>query len=193
MFGFNKQKPLIEGPVEFDFSVQVDRPAALVFQLVDVSDPGFSQVALGNAVKQITDDMYEIALADMEDLSFRFQVLEYVKGKRHMSKVMIEPRIGNLVEAIEDYQLTPLGDDRCVVKLITKATFSDDLSDEEIAEEVAMMSMAVEEDLTKLKIHAEQGVKAVHAYNEEQDNTGFDLEFDLGDLDIDWDHIETEQ
>lgn len=192
MFGFNKQNPMIDGPIEFEFSVEINRPASAVFPLVDVSDPGFSQVALGNSVNRIADDTYELTIEEMDDLSFRFQVLECIKDKQHTAKVVIKPQVGNLVEAVEDYQLTPLGDDRCVAKLTTKATFAEHLSDEEIAQEIAMMSMAADADLTKLKLHAEEGVEAVRAYDEDQE-ADFDIEFDLGDLDIDWDDIEPKQ
>lgn len=192
MLESNKNSPMLNGPIEFDFSVEIDRPAPEVFPLVDVSDTRFSQVALGNSVKKVSDKNFELEIEELEGHAFRFHVVEYIKDERHASKVTIEPSIGNLVEAVEDYQVTPLGEDRCSLKLVTKATFSDDLSDEEIAQEVAMMSMAVEEDLTKLKIHAEQGVEAVKTYIEEQE-ASFSIELDLEGFDIDWDEIEPEQ
>ncbi|KEO91973.1 hypothetical protein EH31_04680 [Erythrobacter longus] len=183
---------MLNGPIEFDFTVEIERSASEVFPLVDLSDPRFSQVALGNTVKKLDEKSFELEIAEMEGHAFRFRVVEYAKDERHASKVTIEPAIGNLVEAVEDYQITPLGDDRCALTLVTKATFSDDLSVEEIVQEVAMMSMAVEEDLTKLKMHAEEGVEAVKAYNEEQE-AAFGIELDLEGFDIDWDDIEPEQ
>ncbi|MEO1221293.1 MAG: hypothetical protein AAFY42_08080 [Pseudomonadota bacterium] len=192
MLESNKNSPMLNGPIEFDFSVEIDRPASEVFPILDMSDPRFSQVALGNTVKQVGEKTFELEIEEMQGHTFRFDIVEYARDARHASEVTIEPRVGNLVQAVEDYQLTPLGPDRCTLKLVTKATFSDDLSVEEIAQEVAMMSMAVEEDLTKLKIHAEEGVEAVKAYTEEQE-AAFGIEFDLSELDIDWDEIEPEQ
>ena len=192
MLESNKNSPMLNGPIEFEFSVEIDRPASDVFPLVDLSDPRFSQIALGNTVKKVGETSFELKIEELEGHVFRFQVVEYAQDERHVSKVAIEPSVGNLVESVEDYQLTPLGDDRCTLKLITKATFSDDLSVEEIAQEVAMMSMAVEDDLTKLKMHAEKGVDAVKAYNEEQ-AAAFGLELDLEGFEIDWDDIEPQQ
>lgn len=192
MLESNKNSPMLNGPIEFDFTVEIERPASEVFPLIDVSDPRFSQVALGNTVKKLDEKSFELEISELEGHAVRLFVVEYAKDARHASKVTIEPTIGNLVEAVEDYELTPLGDDRCALTLVTKATFSDDLSVEEIAQEVAMMSMAVEEDLTKLKMHAEEGVEAVKAYTQEQE-AAFGIELDLEGFDIDWDDIEPEQ
>lgn len=192
MFEFSKKKPLIEGPIEFEAEVEIGRPALEVFPLIDVSSSGFAQIALGNTVRKVSDDTFELALAEMDELTFRMQVIERVEGQKHTAKVVIEPLFGNLVSAVEAYEIHSIDAESCAVKLVTKATFADQLSDEDMAGEIAMMSMAVEDDLAKLKIHAEHGVEAVHAYNEEQE-TGFDVEFDLGDLDIDWDDIDPEQ
>ena len=52
-----------------------------------------------------------------------------------------------------------------------------------------MMSMAVNGDLEKLKILAEEGIEAVKAIDEDE----FNIEFDLGELDIDWGDIEPKQ
>lgn len=188
----SKNSPMLNGPIEFEFSVEIERPAGHVFPILDISDPRFSQVALGNTVKKVGEKSFELEIAEMEGHVFYFDVVEYVKDARHTSKVTIEPSVGNLVQAVEDYQITPLGQDRCVLKLVTKATFSDNLSAQEIAQEVAMMSMAVEDDLTKLAIHAELGVEAVKAYNEEQE-AAFGMELDLAGFDIDWADIEPEQ
>lgn len=192
MYEPSKNSPMLNGPIEFDFTVEIERAASDVFPLIDVSDPRFAQVALGSLVKKTAKDIFELEVVGLEEHVFRMQVMQCIPNERHTSKVTIEPRVGNLVEAVEDYELNAAGDERCTLTLVTKATFSNDLSVEEIAQEVAMMSMAVEDDLTKLKIHAEEGLEAVRAYDEEQ-QAAFDIELDLTGFDIDWDDIEPEQ
>lgn len=192
MYESSKNSPMLNGPIEFDFTVEIERSASQVFPLIDVTDPRFAQVALGNSVEKSAEDVFELEVVGLEDHVFRLHVTDCIQNERHTSKVTIEPRVGNLVEAVEGYELNATGDDRCTLTLVTKATFSDGLSAEEIAQEVAMMSMAVEDDLTKLKIHAEEGVEAVRAYDEEQ-QAAFEIELDLTGFDIDWDDIEPEQ
>ena len=53
------------------------------------------------------------------------------------------------------------------------------------------MNMAVMGDLEKLKVLAEEGLESLKAMEEAE--MGLDVEFDLGELDIDWDDIEPEQ
>ncbi|MGB3471640.1 MAG: SRPBCC family protein [Erythrobacter sp.] len=193
MFGFNKKKRMIEGPVEFEAEVEIDRPVGEVWPLLDMADPRFAHAQRGAQVKRddADDSRYTMTIDAFDDAVFEFTVLESVEGRRHKSKAKMVPQLFALVEATEDYTIEPLGDGSCRVKLVTCATFDEDLSDEEVAEEVATMSEAVTGDLMKLKLLAEDGLDTVMAFEEEQ--MSFDIELDLEDLDIDWDNIEPEQ
>lgn len=192
MFGFSKKSPLIEGPVEFEMTVEIERPAAEVFKLVDLADPGFAPVQRGATVTPIagTEDGFTLKMPNLEEFLFTFKVVERVVGQRHSAECVIEPPAGNLVKALEEYSVEALTDSSCRLTLTTHATFDSNLSDDEVAGEIAIMSMAVQDDLTKLKVQAEEGLAAVMAMEEEA-KIGFEL--DLGDLDIDWDDIEEEQ
>lgn len=197
MFGFNKKKPLMEGPIEFEAEVEIDCSAQRVYELIDVSSPKHAQIELGNTIEPVagSDNTYRLELAQMEGTQFLMTVLAAVPGESHTVSAQIEPRVGNLESAIEDYAIETRGDNACTVRLTTKASFVDGLSDEEIADEVMMMSMAVQNDLTKLKLHAEEGPAAVEAFDEEMfgeiefDCSGIDLD-DIDLDDIDWDEIE---
>ncbi|MDJ0978767.1 MAG: SRPBCC family protein [Erythrobacter sp.] len=197
MFSFNKKNRLIGGPVEFSADVLIDRPASEVFPLIDINDPRFKDAQMGAHVSRVegSDDRFELSSDEMEDVVFHFRVLERTLNSRHKVETAIEPRINALVSAIEEHILEPVGESACRVTLTTLATFDDALSDEAIADEVAVMSLAVTSDLEKLKALAEDGIDAARAL--EDDAIGFDLEFDadfdFGELGIEWDDIEPEQ
>ena len=104
---------------------------------------------------------------------------------------MIEPRSNALEKSTETKVIEPVGDSACRVISPTLATFDSELSDEDVAGEIAVMNMAVMGDLEKLKVLAEEGLESLKAMEEAE--MGLDVEFDLGELDIDWDDIEPEQ
>ena len=191
MFGFNKNKRMIDGPIEFTAEVEIERPASHVFPLVDVSDPRFRHAQCGAVVKAVenTTDRFEMVAEEVEDAVFHFQIVERVVPNRLILEARIEPQLFALEKSIEETVIEPVGDDTCRVKLITKATFDADLTDEEVAGEIAIMSEAVTGELEKIKVLAEDGIEALKELQEAE----MSFEIDFGDLDIDWDEIEPEQ
>jgi len=197
MFGFNKKKRLIEGPIDFTAEVEINRPAADVFPLIDLADPRFRHAQTGAQVRRVesSDDQYEMAVEDFDEAVFKFNVLVREPSARYAIEAKMDPQLFALVKSIETYVFEPRGGDGCRVTLSTSATFDDDLSDEDIAGEMAIMSEAVMNEMEKLKVLAEDGIEALKAMEEDEAGFGieFDGEFDLGKLDIDWDDIEPEQ
>ncbi|MEM7690180.1 MAG: SRPBCC family protein [Pseudomonadota bacterium] len=193
MFGFNKKSPMIDGPVEFTADVEIDRPAAEVFPLIDLASPRFKDAQMGAKVSPVENsaDVYALRLDEMDDVVFRLTVMERVENERHAFEAVIEPKINALVKSVETHVIEPLGEKACRVTLTTAATFDEDLSDEEITSEIAIMNQAVMGDMDKLKTLAEDGVDAAMALQPAE--MEFDIEFDLGDLDIDWNDIEPQQ
>ena len=59
--------------------------------------------------------------------------------------------------------LEPIGEDRCKLRLTTVATFQSGLTMKIFEQELAMMTVACQRGLIKLKVHAELGVEAVRA------------------------------
>ncbi|MEO0699223.1 MAG: hypothetical protein AAFY81_05835 [Pseudomonadota bacterium] len=188
---------MIEGPVEFTAEVDIQRPASDVFPLLDLADPRFRQAQCGAQVQRIEGEQerYDVVLEQMDDVVFHFQVLERTAGQRYTIECAMEPQINALKMAVEAYAIEPIGEAACRVRLTTSAAFNDDLSDEEIANEIAMMSMAVTQDLEKLAVLAEEGLDALKALEEEEltFNVEFGVDFDLEEIDIDWDDIEPKQ
>ncbi|MEM9309836.1 MAG: hypothetical protein AAGA34_00190 [Pseudomonadota bacterium] len=182
---------MIEGPIEFEAEVEIDRPAAEVFPLIDMTDPRFGHAQRGAEVQVKGEAREKITMTveQFDDAVFHFTVLERVEGARHKAECTMVPQLYALVKSIEDYTIEPQGDAACLVKIVTNAEFDAELSDEEVANEIAMMSMAVNGDLEKLKVLAEKGIEAVKAIEQDE----FNIEFDLGELDIDWGDIEPKQ
>jgi hypothetical protein len=73
-----------------------------------------------------------------------------------------------LVASHETYTIEPKGDEACILSLSVDATFVGGMSEEQIAMEVMMMTVACGNALEKLKIQAEQGVEAVHRIEAQQ-------------------------
>jgi len=197
MFGFNKKKRLIEGPIDFTAEVEIDRPAADVFPLIDLADPLFRHAQTGAQVRRVESagDQFEMIVEEFNDAVFKFNVLVREPNARYAIDSKMEPQLFALVKSNETYVFEPRGDDACRVTLTTSATFDDDLSDKDITGEMAMMSEAIVNEMQKLKVLAEDGIEALKAM--EEDEAGFEIEFggefDLGELDIDWDDIEPQQ
>ena len=188
MFGFNKGKPLIEGPIEFTAEVAIDRPVAEVFPLVDLADARFRHVQTGAQVRRVEgqDNRFDMIVD---------AVLERKPGERYALEAAMVPQLFALVKSVETHVFEAISDTKCRVILTTLATFDPDLSDEDIVGESAMMTQAVMGEMEKLKVLAEDGLDALKAMEEaEMDfEIDFDVDLDLGELDIDWGDIEPEQ
>jgi hypothetical protein len=171
MFGLKKKRdvPELGGPIEFETSVEIDRPASEVYPLVDVSSHAFNLKQMGNSVVPVggEGDRFDCVLADMDDVTFHFRQLEALPPTKHGLECVIEPRVGNLERSEEFHTIEPLSQTRCRLTLLVRATFVEGLDECALAGEVVMMKMSVENDITKLAILAEDGLAAVKQYQEE--------------------------
>ncbi len=165
MFGWFKRKPAPDGPVRFEVAVEIDRPASDVYQLLDWSSPGNAKRDLGHKVEPIDGqpDRFRLVLTEMPKHRFDMTVTKAVAGEAYIFSTDIQPRVGRLESDEEQYLLTPIGEDRCKLQLTTIATFQSGLTKKELDQELAMMTLACQRALLKLKAHAEYGVEAVKA------------------------------
>jgi hypothetical protein len=90
-------------------------------------------------------------------------IIEAVPDRSYAFSSDIQPRVGRLESDEEHYSLEPVGEERCRLKLLTVAEFQSGLSMKQFEQELAMMTLACQRALIKLKLHAEQGVDAVRA------------------------------
>ena len=165
MFGILKRKGEPMGPFEFEHSIEIARPAAEVYAMVDWADPRNAKRALGNNVEHVgsAPDRFRLHLDLVPGHTFEMIVTEAVPGQRYGFENEITPPVGRLVASQETYWVEPIDEASCRLNLAISATFVGGMSDQEIAMEVMMMGMSGQNALAKLQIQAEQGVDAVHA------------------------------
>ena len=165
MFGSLKRKAEPIGPFEFEHTIEIERPAAEVYSLIDWGDPANAKRALGNKVEQVgsSPDRFRLWLDLVPDHRFEMIVKDAVPARSYAFETEITPSIGRLVSSSEAYTLEPLSEGSCRLSLVITASFQGGLSEEDMAMEVMMMGMSGQNALAKLQIQAEQGVEAVHA------------------------------
>jgi len=179
MFGLFKRKdvePL--GPFVFEHKTEIECPAAEVYALIDWADARNAKRALGNKVEQVASspDRFRLALDLVPDHRFEMIVTEAIPGQSYTFENEITPPVGRLVSSTEQYTVEPLSDSSCELGLIVSAWFVGGLSNEDMAMEVMIMGMSGQNALTKLKLQAEQGVDAVHAFEAQQMDCAEDWE-----------------
>jgi hypothetical protein len=169
MFRFPKPDPAPEGPVAFDISIEIDRPAAEVYRLLDWADPRNAKRELGHRVEALDDagSAYHLTLREMPDHLFDIRLIEAVPGERYAFWTEIVPRVGRLERNSEHYAIEPIGGHACKLRLTVEATFKSGLSMKKFEQELAMMSHACHRSVLKLKIHAELGPEAVREFDEQ--------------------------
>jgi len=158
------------GPFEFSNAVEIERPAADVYALVDWGDARNAKRVPGNRVERVgsAPDRYRLWLEALPGHVFDMVVSDAVPGRLYAFETTITPAIGQLASSRELYELDPLGEGACRLRLTVTACFTGGLSDEALASEVMMMAAACENAMVKLKLQAEQGAGAVQALEARQ-------------------------
>ena len=167
MFAFLKSKPAPEGPVQFEVAIEVERPASEVYPLIDWADPRNAKRQLGHNVETLGggSGRFRLTLTEMPEHRFDMDVIEIVPGAKYAFSTDIVPRVGRLESSEEHYSFEPTGENRCMLRLVTVATFRKGLSMKQFEQELVMMTLACQRAVTKLKVHAESGVDAVQAFD----------------------------
>lgn len=162
MFGLFRPKLAPAGPVEFRLDIEIARPAADVYPLIDWADPRNAKRELGNSVVPIEGDSgrFEMVLNGLPDHRFEIAVTEAEPNRVYEFAARIVPMIGRLVASRERYTLEPLGSDRCSLTLVTSAQFVEGLRMREYQHELCLMAASVHSALEKFRIHAEHGAGA---------------------------------
>ena len=171
MFGLFKKRDVEPfGPCEFEHSIEIERPAAELYAMVDWGDERNAKRALGNKVEQVASspDRFRLHLDMVPDHRFEMIVTEAVPGQRYAYDCEITPPVGRLVACKEAYTVEPLGEGSCKLGLTVIAWFVGGMSEQDMAMEIMMMGTSGQNAIAKLKIQAEQGVEAVHALEAQQ-------------------------
>ena len=168
MFGLFKPKTAPEGPVDICAEVEIDKPAAEVYALIDWADPRNAKRATGNEVRAVESkpDRFDMVMPFMPELVFEFLVTEAVPHRKYAFGCVIEPSMGNLAHSHECYEFEDIGENKCRVFLKTSTTFVEGLRMREYTHEVATMAASVQSALQKLKLQAEHGADVAKALEE---------------------------
>lgn len=160
MFGFLKSKMAPKEPVEIEMEIEIDRPAEEVYALVDFNDPRNQKAAVGK-ITRTGEKTFDMVLDMLPDLTFPIVELEAVPGRSYTIDSVLPEELGaRLLKTVERTDIEPLDANRCRVTMTTLATFKP-MKMKHYDYEVAMITMACNNSLAKLKIFAEQGVEAI--------------------------------
>jgi hypothetical protein len=118
-------------------------------------------------------DRFRLHLDLVPDHRFEMIVTEIIPSRSYGFQTEITPSVGRLVGSHETFTVEPIDESSCRLGLTIAAWFDGGMSAEDTAVEVMMMGISGQNALTKLKLQAEQGVKAVHAMEAVQMD-GFD-------------------
>lgn len=163
MFGWFKPKPAPEGPVIFDFDIEIERPASQVYALIDWADPRNAKRQLGHQVSEVdgVPGCFTMVMNGLDGHVLEISVTEAEPGRIYAFNSEFRPRVGRLVSAHESYEFEPRGEGSCLLRLVTVVNFDDGLTMKQFKEEVLLMSLASHNALGKFKIHAEEGLEAL--------------------------------
>ena len=159
-----------KGPVGFDFDIEIDAPPERIYALIDFADPANAKRELGHSVTQVSTDpeTWKLVINQMPDAAFFNTVTEAKAPTLYAYRCEAEPQQGAMVWDVERWTIEPRESAPTLVRLIVEAQFVEDMPFEEHYHHVAMMATGCNNALEKLKLHAEQGVAAVRAVEEQQ-------------------------
>ena len=170
MFGLFKPKLAPVGPHPFEIEGEIAASAADVFALIDFADPRNALKARGATITPVegTGARFVMTLPQVPDLAFHIDVIESEAPNHYAYAIVIDPLVGRMAASTESYTVWDVPGGGCRVRLENAVTFQDGLLEKHVVEEFAMVTMALVNTMGKLKLHAEQGVEAVLAFEAQQ-------------------------
>lgn len=169
MFGFFKSGRTPQGPFTFVASVEIERPVEHVYALIDLADERHAKRQLGERVEEVEGrpGTYRMFIGALPDLEFELTLTERVPGASIAFDCKITPSVGRLAASHELYRLEALDAQSCRLDLTNTVTFLGELRDDALQEEALNMTVSLHNALAKLKLHAEGGVDAVRAVEQD--------------------------
>lgn len=172
MLNWFRPKMAPEGPVTLEYEIEIDAPAHEIYPLIDFADPRNAKRQLGETVREVAgrEGAFELVLAsypDLGDLTFDITVTEALPNKVYAFHGKLPEGPGALVSTQERYEIEPAEGGGSLLRLIVDANFRFPMKLKVYKREVAQMMLALHNACAKLKLHAEQGVDAVHAVHDD--------------------------
>ncbi|WP_369025059.1 hypothetical protein [Qipengyuania sp. RANM35] len=174
MFGWLKNlfKPEMapEGPVTFDFEIEIDAPAERIYGLIDFASPTNAKRALGHSLTQVSQspEVWKLVIRQMPDAAYFNTVSEAVDLTTYAYRSVAEPKQGEMVSTEERWTIEPQDGGPCLVTLLVHAQFTEPLPLAKYKRHVMMMAMGCNNAVEKMKLHAEQGTEAVRKVEAQQ-------------------------
>ena len=161
MFGLFKPKPAPDGPVIFEFDIEIDKPVEHVYALIDWADERNAKRTLGSEVRALegATGAFQMAWTEADDLLFEMTVTHEEPHSRYAYNIVIKPQVGRMVAGHEDYAFERISDTSCRLMLVNTVEFEPGMTMREFEREVAFMGHACQQSLVKLKLHAENGAE----------------------------------
>lgn len=162
MFGFFSKKET--PPVELTADVVIDATPQEVFTCLDPGAPDNRYLRKGWTVTLDPDNSGRLYGTDpqMPELGFVFDIVEYGYPSRLTvrSSFADGQDVGALISGTSAYTLTALPEGGCRVELVETAVLVPGLNAAQVQQETAMLVVAVNDDLARLKALIETGVEA---------------------------------
>jgi hypothetical protein len=170
MFGLFKPKLAPVGPHAFEVEAEIEASAAEVFALLDFADPRNALKARGATVEAVEGSgrRFLMTVPQVPNLDFHVDVIEATAPNHYAYAVVIDPLVGRMAASTESYTVWDLPGGGCRVRLENAVTFQEGLLEKHIQDEFMRVTLATCKAMAKLKLQAEQGVEAVHAFEEQQ-------------------------
>lgn len=167
------------GPHDFVAEIEIERPAHEIFALLDFADPGNAKRQLGDRVEEVQGQpgRFDLIASELPDVVFALTVTASRSPAEYAFACVSSELFGHMARSHEHYRIEDLGDAGCRVILTNSVEFDRPLDKAEYEFEAMMLTISAFKALSKLKVHAEEGLEAVKAMS-----AGLDFEFDEDDL-----------
>lgn len=144
--------------------IEIDASCEDVFAVLDMRSPKNRYLGRGWTLTPVKGEPATMLGVDpkMPDLKFHFTEEARMPGamldiSTHFGDGVV---VGAMMHGRGRYTLTPLGDRRCRVELEEASTLVPGLGKRQLQQERAMLTLAVNDDLARLKALIEQGAPA---------------------------------
>ena len=168
MFGLFKNKAASQEPIELTAVVPIEATPERVFELVDFADPANAKRELGHEVRDLGDGKFALVMSFMPDLEFPITVETSQRPLRYAYSTVMPEGVGSLLRSIESYEIEANGDGGCIVVMTMVSHMKPGLTRREYDGETEMLTMALQNSMAKLKVHAEGGIEEVRDFERQQ-------------------------
>ena len=159
---------LTRGPVEIEAELDADAPIERVFDLLDFAAPGNALRERGFLFLEEPDGSigrFRVTDPARPDVIFVFDVdvFEWPTRIRFQTSFEADEPVGSVVSSVSNYVLTSTGHESCSLHLVETSWLKPGLSSKRKRMERAMLTLSVQQHITRLCVHAAIGAEEANA------------------------------